>query len=178
MLSQLDTNISRDRWIWAWKMKQFLNKWVLTIAEINIFMFYTRVYIVEQSSKFNLLKIQAFKHSSKPAKFTSSIYTLDSTTWDWWQLLTMIMLMLFSEYRNLNIKLSDASSMQILDNQKKNNVNSRRPVAKFSSTQSKKETETRKKEYDNYINTFTSSSAKNDNYRHGYEQGLADRQLA
>ena len=57
MLSQLDTNISRDRWIWAWKMKQFLNKWVLNIAEINIFMFYTRVYIVEQSSKFNLLKM-------------------------------------------------------------------------------------------------------------------------
>ena len=67
-----------------------------------------------------------------------------------------------SRDRNLNYNLSDANSMQVLDNQKKSHAS--RPVTKFSS-QNKKEVEARKKEYDNYINTFNSSSTRNDNYR-------------
>ena len=67
----------------------------------------------------------------------------------------------FSRDRNLNINLSDAKSMQVLDNQGKD---AKRNVTKFSSSQNKKEEAARKKEYDNYINTFTSGSGnRNDN---------------
>ena len=70
----------------------------------------------------------------------------------------------FSRDRNLNINLSDAKSMQVLDNQGKD---AKRNVTKFSSSQNKKEEAARKKEYDNYINTFTSGSGnRNDiNYK-------------
>lgn len=64
---------------------------------------------------------------------------------------------------NLNFSLSDANSMQILDNQKKKEKNV--PAVKFSSRPSSlqnTEKEARKKEYDNYINTFTSGQNKND----------------
>ena len=74
--------------------------------------------------------------------------------------------------RNLNFKLSDANSMQILDNQAKSKDASR-TVAKFSSSSSsssnnKKEEAARRKEYDNYINTFTGSN-KNDNYKPSFQ---------
>ena len=74
--------------------------------------------------------------------------------------------------RNLNFKLSDANSMQILDNQAKSKDASR-AVAKFSSSSSsssnnKKEEAARRKEYDNYINTFTGSN-KNDNYKPSFQ---------
>ena len=68
-----------------------------------------------------------------------------------------------SRDRNLNFDLSDANSMQILDNQKKKetseNVSAR--AAKFSSRRSPlqdKKKETRTKEYDNYISTFSGSN--------------------
>ena len=70
-----------------------------------------------------------------------------------------------SRDRNLNFSLSDANSMQILDNHKKKETSGNVRVVKFSSHSSSlqtKEKETRKKEYDNYINTFTSSSNKNE----------------
>ena len=66
----------------------------------------------------------------------------------------------FSRDRNLNINLSDAKSMQVLDNQGKD---AKRNVTKYSSSQNKKEEAARKKEYDNYINTFTGSGNRNDN---------------
>ena len=68
----------------------------------------------------------------------------------------------FSRDRNLNINLSDAKSMQVLDNQGKD---AKRNVTKLYSSQNKKEEAARKKEYYNYINTFTSGSKKNDNYK-------------
>ena len=68
-----------------------------------------------------------------------------------------------SRDRNLNFNISDATSMQILDNQKKKeaseNVSAR--AAKFSSRSSPlqdKKKETRTKEYDNYISTFSGSN--------------------
>ena len=70
-----------------------------------------------------------------------------------------------SRDRNLNFNLSHANSMQILDNQKKKETSKNVPAVKFSSRCSSfqnKEKEARKKEYDNYINTFTSGSNKND----------------
>ena len=66
---------------------------------------------------------------------------------------------------NLNFSLSDANSMQILDNQKKKETSQNVPSVKFSSRPSSlqnTEKEARKKEYDNYINTFTSGQNKND----------------
>ena len=68
----------------------------------------------------------------------------------------------FSRDRNLNINLSDAKSMQVLDNQGKD---AKRNVTKLYSSQNKKEEAARKREYYNYINTFTSGSKKNDNYK-------------
>ena len=76
--------------------------------------------------------------------------------------------------RNLNFNLSDANSMQILDNQAKSK-DATRTVAKFSSSssssgQNKKEEAARRKEYDNYINTFTNGSNKNhDNYKPSFQ---------
>ena len=68
-----------------------------------------------------------------------------------------------SRDRNLNFDLSDANSMQILDNQKNKeaseNVSAR--AAEFSSRRSPlqdKKKETRTKEYDNYISTFSGSN--------------------
>lgn len=68
-----------------------------------------------------------------------------------------------SRDRNLNFDLSDANSMQILDNQKRKetseNVSAR--AAEFSSRRSPlqdKKKETRTKEYDNYISTFSGSN--------------------
>ena len=68
-----------------------------------------------------------------------------------------------SRDRNLNFDLSDANSMQILDNQKNKeaseNVSAR--AAKFSSRSSPlqdKKKERRTKEYDNYISTFSGSN--------------------
>ena len=69
-----------------------------------------------------------------------------------------------SRDRNLNFNISDASSMQILDNQGRQDA--KRPVTKFSSSQKKKEEVARKKEYDNYHHTFTNGSHKRtDNYK-------------
>ena len=76
--------------------------------------------------------------------------------------------------RNLNFNLSDAnSSMQVLDNQGKENV----AVAKFSSTSSQQQQQQQqqqprsegraRREYDNYHNTFTNGSNRNSDCSRG-----------
>ena len=64
-----------------------------------------------------------------------------------------------SRDRNLNFDLSETNYVQRLDNQKKKETAGNVRAVKFSSQT--KEKEARSKEYDNYINTFTSSSNKN-----------------
>lgn len=69
-----------------------------------------------------------------------------------------------SRDRNLNFNLSETNYVQRLDNQKKKETAGNVRAVKFSSLSSAvqtKEKEARSKEYDNYINTFTSSSNKN-----------------
>ena len=62
-----------------------------------------------------------------------------------------------SRDRNLNFNLSDATSMQVLDNQGKENA----PRNKYP-TSSQQNPEVRsKREYDNYFNTFSNGSNKN-----------------
>ena len=64
-----------------------------------------------------------------------------------------------SRDRNLNFNLSDATSMQVLDNQGKENAPAPRNKLPTSSQQNP---ETRsKREYDNYFNTFHNGSNKN-----------------
>ena len=65
-----------------------------------------------------------------------------------------------SRDRNLNFNLSETNYVQRLDNQKKKEPAGNVRAVKFSSLSSA-EKEARSKEYDNYINTFTSSSNKN-----------------
>ena len=62
-----------------------------------------------------------------------------------------------SRDRNLNFNLSDATSMQVLDNQAKENApRNKQP------TSSQQNPEVRsKREYDNYFNTFNNGSNKN-----------------
>ena len=70
-----------------------------------------------------------------------------------------------SRDRNLNFKLSEQNYEprldSTLDNQKKKETASR--GVKFSSSVQTKEKEVRSREYDNYINTFTSSSSRSSN---------------
>ena len=70
-----------------------------------------------------------------------------------------------SRDRNLNFKLSEPNYEPrldcTLDNQKKKETASR--GVKFSSSVQTKEKEVRSREYDNYINTFTSSSSRSSN---------------
>ena len=84
--------------------------------------------------------------------------------------------------RNLNFNLSDAnSSMQVLDNQGKENV----AVAKFSSTSSQQQQQQQqqprsegraRREYDNYHNTFTNGSNRNSDCSRGlYQPSLSSK---
>ena len=71
-----------------------------------------------------------------------------------------------SRDRNLNFSLSDANSMQILDNQKRKETSKNVTLVKFDSRSpsfQKQEKEARKVEYDNYINTFPTGSNENEN---------------
>ena len=70
-----------------------------------------------------------------------------------------------SRDRNLNFSLSDANSMQILDNQKRKETSKNVTVVQFHSPSSsfqKQEEEGCKVEYNNYINTFPTGSNENE----------------